>query len=63
MNEKDGQVTRRNAVAWLLRAGAGAVVAAFAAKAASRPAGDRKVWQINPRKCIQCGKCETACVL
>ena len=63
MSEKDGQVTRRNAVAWLLRAGAGAFVAAFAAKAASRPAGDRKVWQINPRKCIQCGKCETACVL
>ncbi len=62
-DKKDTQVTRRNALAWLLRAGAGAVVATFAAKAASRPVGSRKVWQIDPRKCIQCGKCETACVL
>ena len=40
MNEKDGHVTRRNAVAWLLRAGAGALVAAVAAKASSRPSGE-----------------------
>lgn len=63
MSETDKQVTRRNAVAWLLRAGAGACVAAFAFKAASRPSGGRTVWQLDPRKCIQCGKCETECVL
>jgi Na+-translocating ferredoxin:NAD+ oxidoreductase subunit B len=63
MNEKHKQVTRRDALAWLLRAGTGALVAAFAVKAASRPAGDRMVWQLDPRKCIQCGRCETECVL
>ena len=63
MDDMERRLSRRNALAWLLRAGAGAVVAGFAAKAASRPSGGRTVWQIDPRKCIQCGKCETECVL
>lgn len=63
MGEGGRETTRRHAVAWLLRAGAGAAVAAFAAKAAQRPAEGRTVWQIDPRKCIQCGRCETECVL
>ncbi len=63
MSEQDGATTRRHALAWLLRAGAGAAVASFAAKAAQRPAADRMVWQIDPSACIQCGRCETECVL
>ena len=50
-------------MAWLLRAGAGAAVAAFAVKASRGLTSGRTVWQIDPRKCIQCGRCETACVL
>lgn len=63
MKEQEKQVTRRHAVAWLLRAGAGSLVGAVAVKAASRLSSDRMVWQIDPRKCIQCGRCETECVL
>lgn len=64
MNEKEGQeVTRRNALAWMLRAGAGAALAAVAVQSTRRASGKRTVWQIDPRKCIQCGRCETECVL
>jgi electron transport complex protein RnfB len=27
------------------------------------PAGGQKVWQIDPKKCIHCGRCATECVL
>ncbi len=45
-------------------AAAGAVVAGLAG-AATRGAGSRDgmVWQINPARCIQCGRCMTNCVL
>jgi len=55
--------SRRNVLSWLLRAGTGAVIAALAFKATGGRRGSRTVWQIDPRKCIQCGKCETECVL
>ena len=61
INDKD--LTRRNAIAWLLRAGTGALIAAVAIKVSYKSSGGRMVWQIDPRKCVQCGRCETACVL
>ncbi len=60
-NEKN--ITRRNAVAWLLRGGSLAVIGALVGRVSRRSGDGRPVWQIDPRKCIQCGKCETACVL
>ena len=61
---KKYNLTRRNAVSWLLRAGSAAVIAGIVARISGKPSGGgRPVWQIDPRKCIQCGKCETACVL
>ena len=55
--------SRRDVLGWLLRAGTGAVIAACAFKATGGRRGGRTVWQLDPRKCIQCGKCETECVL
>ncbi len=55
--------TRRNLLSWLLRAGTGSVVAALVYRASGFHRSGRMVWQLDPRKCIQCGKCETACVL
>lgn len=55
--------TRRDVIAGAARAG-GAVVSvgllASLAKGSRRPP---TVWQIDPSKCIQCGKCATECVI
>jgi Na+-translocating ferredoxin:NAD+ oxidoreductase subunit B len=50
-----------------LRVGAGGAaamaVAAVGAAAARRAGRDDTVWQLDPHKCVQCGRCATACVL
>ena len=46
-----------------LRAMAGGVLAAVGLGAWRRRAAPRTRWQIDPRKCTQCGQCSTACVL
>ncbi len=60
----DGEkLSRRD---FLKQAGRVAGVAAFAGVGAKLwPTGDEQktVWQIDPDKCTQCGKCATACVL
>jgi len=56
-------VSRRD---FVKRCAAGAVAAAAAtavAAAARRASGDDTVWQLDPEKCTQCGRCATACVL
>lgn len=30
---------------------------------AATPSAETTVWQIDPRKCVQCGRCATSCVL
>jgi len=32
-------------------------------KLSRKPAGDDLVWQLDPKKCVQCGRCATECVL
>ncbi len=56
-------LTRRGFLARLTR-GAGLLGLGAIGVALSRSAlADDKVWQIDPYKCIQCGKCATHCVL
>lgn len=56
--------SRRNLLAWALRAGTGGVIAALIFRATGkRILRGGSVWQLDPRKCIQCGRCETECVL
>ena len=61
----DAQVSRRSLMAWLLRGMAAVVVVSVVGRASRRPAGhaSRMVWQIDPAKCTQCGRCATKCVL
>jgi electron transport complex protein RnfB len=73
MAEQPEQTSRRSFLTAGTRAAAalaigGAVGAAMtrsrAASGSGQPAGhDKMVWQINPYKCTQCGKCATNCVL
>lgn len=46
-----------------LRAAAAAIVGAVSGLAVTRPKDAAHVWQLDPAKCVQCGRCETACVL
>lgn len=57
------RMTRRD---FARRALAGVTVVSVGAAAGlvARPAGRHThVWQLDPEKCVQCGRCETACVL
>jgi electron transport complex protein RnfB len=58
------QMSRRNLMAWVLRGAVAAVVTGLAVRAARRSGTPRRmVWQIDPYKCTQCGRCATTCVL
>ena len=61
----DAQLSRRTLLAWLLRGAVAAVVVSVVGRAARRPAAThtRLVWQVDPAKCTQCGRCATQCVL
>ena len=56
-------VSRRQFLGSGIRAVAAAAVGAAAGVAATRVVAAGQVWQLDPDKCIQCGRCETACVL
>jgi electron transport complex protein RnfB len=57
-------MTRRDLLAWLARGAVATAVLALVGRAARRPAaGTRQVWQIDPSRCTQCGRCATECVL
>jgi len=59
MDKKDADFDRRDFLraAAVVAAGGGAWLAAGAGQAG------RMVWQIDPAKCTQCGRCATTCVL
>ena len=62
-NENSGVRTRRSFVASGLRVlGVGAVLGTSYVLAKKRPSGEM-VWQIDPQKCVACGKCTDECVL
>jgi Na+-translocating ferredoxin:NAD+ oxidoreductase subunit B len=63
VSEPPRDITRRSFLRAGLR-GACAIGLGGAAVAAARQAmGQGAVWQLDPYKCVQCGKCSTACVL
>ena len=62
MAEKEKKLNRRD----LLRLGVGAVAVAALGTAATLEEESRKketVWQLDPNKCMQCGRCATSCVM
>ncbi len=54
---------RRKFLIGSLRAAAAVSVTGLAAAAARGLSGDELVWQLDPEKCVQCGRCATECVL
>jgi electron transport complex protein RnfB len=64
-DERSGSqpLTRRGFLGGIGRGLFGVGVAGIALTAATRSHGKRHVWQIDPFKCVQCGRCRTECVL
>jgi len=59
----DGTQSRRRFVKAILRGVAFVALGGWVATLLSRAGREGLVWQIDPSKCIQCGRCETNCVL
>ena len=62
MADENKKIDRRD----ILRLGLGAAATAalgMVAVARYEDGQTQTVWQLDPDKCIQCGKCETACVM
>lgn len=55
--------TRRDFLTGAVRLAALALLGGVSAWALRKPSSRGTVWQIDPRKCNQCGRCRTACVL
>ncbi len=57
-------ITRRRFLRGSLQAAAGlGLLTAGAALLARRSQAGQMVWQIDPHKCVQCGNCQTYCVM
>ena len=58
-----GFIDRRSFLQTGLRAGAAVGLIAGAGATALKLHADDTVWQLDPKKCISCGLCETECVV
>lgn len=61
MNKK--KINRRDFLNTGIRVGIGAGLGALAIGLSTRSVDGKTIWQLDPAKCIQCGKCATNCVL
>jgi Na+-translocating ferredoxin:NAD+ oxidoreductase subunit B len=60
---KDNQTNRRNLLKSGVRGLLAAGIGAAAVGSALQKESEEMVWQLDPAKCIACGKCGTECVL
>ncbi|MBA4387930.1 MAG: ferredoxin [Verrucomicrobia bacterium] len=60
---KNGQQSRRSFVTMWVRGLLALAVGAVAGFSWRKARRDNLVWQLNPNKCVQCGRCATECVL
>lgn len=63
MADKPGKLSRRDVLRQSARAGGLLGLGGMIGSLASRGQGAETVWQLDPYKCISCGKCATECVL
>ena len=61
--ESEASKSRRDFIKQIARYSVVAAVGGTALYAIANSANDKLVWQIDPFKCTQCGRCETNCVL
>ncbi len=61
--ENDPKINRRKFIANGARASVLIGIGGLAALVAKKTIAGQTVWQLDPAKCIQCGRCATNCVL
>ena len=61
-SEKSNKISRREFISTGIRVSILIGVGAMAGRLLTRSQGRQMVWQLDPSKCIQCGRCATSCV-
>ncbi len=61
-SEKSNKISRREFLSTGIRVSILIGVGAMAGRLLTRSQGRQMVWQLDPSKCIQCGRCATNCV-
>lgn len=61
-SEKSNKISRREFLSTGIRVSILIGVGAMAGRLLTRSEGRQMVWQLDPSKCIQCGRCATNCV-
>ena len=61
--EQKAKYNRREFINSSLRFGVALGIVGVGAVLAKRTLSGKTVWQLDPAKCVQCGKCATSCVL
>jgi Na+-translocating ferredoxin:NAD+ oxidoreductase subunit B len=61
--DNNKKIKRREFLQSGVRIGIGLGLGTIGAVLSTRALSGKTVWQIDPSKCVQCGKCATACVL
>jgi electron transport complex protein RnfB len=63
MAENESKTSRRDFMRTGVSSAAALAIGGAAGVAGGRAKGGDYVWQLDPHKCVQCGRCATACVL
>ena len=61
--DAEKKMKRRDFLQTSIRFGIGAGLGAIGIGLTTRAVSGKTIWQLDPAKCIQCGKCATSCVL
>jgi electron transport complex protein RnfB len=63
MNNTPDKKSRREFISKSVRFSVGLAITGLGGAIVSRSTGNDLVWQLDPEKCVECGRCATNCVL
>jgi len=63
MDDNARKIGRRDFINSAIRVTVGIAVGSIGGVLITRTSKDDMVWQLDPAKCVQCGRCATSCVL
>jgi len=63
MDEKSRKIDRRDFINKTVRLSVGVAITSLGGVLIGKAMSGDSVWQLDPAKCVQCGRCATSCVL